>query len=70
MLLAISRIAVSIPPGVSSKIIIPSAPAFCASSMLLAIYFAVGDVITPSTLITLNTGFFSCAKPPAFSKYY
>ena len=56
-----SRIARSRPPGVSRRMINPSAPLFAASSMLWTMYSAMGGVMAALIVITSKTGPFSAA---------
>src|SRR3972149_4866014 len=69
MLLAISRMARSSPPGVSRRMISPSAPPFADNSIFSSTYLAMGGVMTEFTVMTSKEGLLSPAKEaPAINK--
>src|SRR3989304_7355170 len=62
MLLAISRMARSSPPGVSRRMISPSAPPFADNSIFSSMYLAMGGVIAEFTVMTSKEGLISPAN--------
>src|SRR3972149_6906316 len=54
--LAISRMAISNPPGVSRRMMSPWAPAFAEASIFCRIYCAAGGVMAELTVITSKNG--------------